>query len=293
MSTNNQGNINISSINVLKNINDSLGNISINNSIKIPYTSINNTLSETVSNACIFIKDINNSVSSSYYSLKVNSSEKIVPYMYFNDNLVIDTSNLLSELEHILENYVLDVSNINVSGRYINFYNNDNHNDNNNDNNSSNQSNIFNQGEHGVGLRYSVNNTVQFKNYNTNWIDLVDITRHNEFKELHDIDVSSNPLLHNQYITYNTSSNLFVNSNLSIIHDKNPTLSNNLYAGTHSIMFSNNTNNIIYNNSIIQNPYISLINNTTETGICNYIEFSNSDTNVDPLIQCNGSDKDI
>ena len=70
---------------------------------------------------------------------------------------------------------------------------------------------------------------IQFKNDDAHgWINLVDILHYDEFKELFDVDVQTNPLLNNQYITYNSTSTKFVNSNLAISNDANPILSNNL-----------------------------------------------------------------
>ena len=280
MSTVNQTNINVSSINVLRNVNDILGNVAINNTIKIPYSALSTFATQDNSNACILLKDVNSNGDGTFYPLKVNSLEySPTPYLYFNNNVIIDESNLLSELENILINYPLDTSNIIITGGYINFFNGSIPN--------------TNQGPTGVGLRYSSNNTVQFKNYNTGWIDLADITTHDQFSELIDVDVFTNPLQNNQYITYNATSNLFVNSNLAIINDKNPTLANDLIASNHSIVFSTNTSNIIFDNTTVRNPYISLVNNTTTTGITNYLELNNADTGTNPAIICKGSDTDI
>jgi hypothetical protein len=277
--TSNQTNINVSTINVLKDVNNVLSNVTINNTIKIPYSALNTFSSQDNSNACILMKDVNSNGAGNFYPLKVNSLEYTIPYLYFNNNVLIDESNLLSELENILINYPLDTSNIIITGGYINFFNGTIPN--------------TNQGPTGVGLRYSSNNTVQFKNYNTDWIDLVDIVNHDQFSELIDVDVYSNPLQNNQYITYNATSNLFVNSNLAIINDLNPTLANDLIASNHSIVFSTNTSNIIFDNTTVRNPYISLVNNTTTTGITNYLELNNAATGNNPSIICKGSDTDI
>ena len=134
------------------------------------------------------LKDVNSSAQGAFYPLKVDSSEYSTPYLYFNSNIIIDSSNLLNELEDILIVHPLETSNIIITGGYINFWN-----------GTIPNSNV---GSTGVGVRYSSNNTVQFKNYNTDWIDLVDITTHDQFSELVDVDVYSNPLLNNQYIIY-------------------------------------------------------------------------------------------
>lgn len=279
MTIKNQKNINISSINVLNNVNDALGNVTINNTIKIPFSALNTFSNLDNSNACILLKDINSNGAGKFYPLLVNSLDYSTPYIYFNNNLLIDETNLLSELENILTNYPLDTSNIIITGGYINFFNGTLPN--------------TNQGSNGVGLRYSANNTVQFKNYDTDWIDLVDITTHDEFRELIDVDVYTNPLQNNQYIIYDAISNMFVNANLAIINDFNPTLSNDLKAGNNSIIFSSNTSNIIFDNTFTKNTLLSLVNNTTTSNIVNYLEINNTDSGYDPSIISRGSDTNI
>jgi hypothetical protein len=275
MTTTNKKNFNISKINGLTDKNDLLTNVNINNSIKIPHSAINTNSTSNNSNAGILMKDINSTGSGAFYRLNVNSLETHVPSLYFNSNLIIDSNNLLSELENILVNYPLETSNIIVEGGYINFYNGSNIN--------------TNQGSNGVGIRYSSNNTIQFKNYNTDWIDLVDIIRHDEFKELVDVDVYTNPLLNNQYITYNATSNLFVNSNLAIVNDTNPVLGGNLKIGNKLLQFGSNSSRLVYNSvgtieNIDNNNLIVLKNNTITTGISNYLEINNGDLNIDPSI---------
>lgn len=265
-------NINVSTINVFNTDNNILGNVAINNSIKIPYSSLKTANSSDNSNAGIYMKDIASNGTGQFYLLNVDSTEYTpTPYLYFNGNIICDSSNLLSELEQILQFYPLETSNIIVSGGYINFTNGGN-------------SNV---GPSGVGLRFDTsNNTVQFRNDNTDWIDLVDITKHDQFRELIDVDVISNPLLNNQYITYNATSNLFVNSNLAIINDINPHLGGDLYTGNHTIRFGSSNPAIYYDNGIVRNPMLSLLNDTTITGAVNYLEIANSDIccAVDPSI---------
>ena len=274
MTTTNKKDFNISKINGLTDKNDLLTSININNSIKIPKSAIHTNFVSNNSNAGILIKDINSIGSGEFYRLYVNSLETYVPSLYFNNNLIIDSSNLLSELENILVNYPLETSNIIVDGGYINFFNGSNIN--------------TNQGSNGVGIRYN-NNTVQFKNYNTDWIDLYDVTKHDQFKELIDVDVYSNPLLNNQYITYNATSNLYVNSNLAIINDINPVLGGNLKIGSKLLQFGSNSSRLVYNSvgtlaNIDNNNLLVLKNNTTYTGISNYLEINNADTGIEPSI---------
>jgi hypothetical protein len=275
MSTINKKDFNISKINGLTNINDLLSSVNINNSIKIPKSAITTNNKSDNSNAGILMKDINSNGSGNFYNINVNSFETAIPSLYFNNNLVIDSNNLLSEFENILVNYSLETSNIIVEGGYINFYNGSNAN--------------INQGSNGVGLRYSSNNTVQFKNYDTDWIDLADITKHDQFKELIDVNVTTNPLTNNQYIIYNATSNLFVNSNLAIINDINPILGGNLKIGSKLLQFSNSANRLVYNTeggtNIIDNNLIVLNNNTSYTGVSNYIEVNNANTGNNPSIK--------
>jgi hypothetical protein len=265
-------NLNVSTINVFKSDDNILGNVSINSSIKIPFSSFKTANSSDNSNAGIYIKDIASNGTGNFYLLNVDSTEYTpTPYLYFNGNIICDSSNLLSELEQILQFYPLETSNIIVSGGYINFTNGGN-------------SNV---GPAGVGLRFDTsNNTVQFRNDDTNWIDLVDITKHDQFRELVDVDVITNPLLNNQYITYNASSNLFVNSNLAIVNDTNPHLGGDLYTGNHTIRFGTSNPPIYYDNGFIRNPMISFLDDTTITGAVNYLEIANSDIccAVDPSI---------
>ena len=271
MSTLNQTNLNLLTLNALIS-DDQLSNITINNSIKIPKsaTSTNNTNDNQ--NASIYLKDINSINSGSFYPLNVNSfSNSAHPSIYFNGDLIINTQNLLSELENILIYHPLELSNIIVDGGYINFHNGTIPN--------------TNQGSTGVGIRYSSNNTVQFKNYDTGWIDLADITTHDQFSELIDVDVHTNPLLNNQYITYNATSNLYINSNLAIVNDVNPTLGGDLNAGNYQIIFNNSSATFSYSNSTVtDNNLLVLNNNSTISGAVNYIEIDNTDSFNSPSI---------
>ena len=257
-------NYNLSKLTGLTDSNNTLSNVSINNSIIIPKSAENtNTNSDNV-NAGFYIKDVNSNGSGDFYRVKVDSEPTSIPALYFNNNEVLDRSNVLSTLESILEDYTLDTSNLMVTNGYINFANGSIPN--------------TNQGNTGVGLRYSSANTVQFKNYDTDWIDLVDIINHDEFKELVDVDVTTNPLLDNQYITYNSGTAKFVNSNLSISHDTNPTLSGDLNVGDYLVQFGDNENRLVYSNvGIIDNNLIVLKNNSTLTNNYSYLEINNAD----------------
>ena len=82
---------------------------------------------------------------------------------------------------------------------------------------------------------------------------------------------------------------LFVNSNLEIINDLNPILGGNLKIGSNLLQFSNSANRLVYNTSggtnIIDNNLIVLNNNTTYTGVSNYIEVNNAHTGNNPSIK--------
>lgn len=257
-------NYNLSTINNLSNSSDALSNISINNCIRIPKSANTTNNTNDNNNAGIYIKDINSFGVGNFYRLHVNSSTNDSPVLYFNNNEVIDTSNLLGELELILQYQTLDVSNIMITGGYLNFSNGSLPN--------------TNQGETGVGIRYSSNNMVQFKNYDTDWIDLVDIIHHDEFKELKDVDVYTNPLENNQYITYNSNNQKFVNTTLAIVNDPNPTLGGDLNIKDYLLRFSDEYNRLVYNSAgIIDNNLLVLKNNTTMTNDYSYIEIGNAD----------------
>ncbi len=252
-------------------INTTYSNVIINNSVIIPNTPANCNNSSENNNAGILLKDINSNGSGVFYRLNADSSSAL-PELYFNGNVVITNANLLSEFETISNLYPIDFSNIVVNGGYINFTN-----------------SIYpnsNVGPDGVGLRYSSNGLVQFKNYNTDWIDLADITTHDQFRELIDVDVYTNPLQNNQYITYNATSNLFVNSNLAIINDISPTLGGHLNLSGYNLQqnTSNTTSVIDYFN----NKVLSLVSTTTYTNIGNYIEIDNADSTLNPSINVKG-----
>jgi hypothetical protein len=252
-------------------ISKTYSNVTINNSVIIPYTPPDCSNSSENSSAAIFLKDINSNGTGIFYPLNVDSSLGL-PELYFNNNIVITNANLLDEFETISNLYPIDFSNIVVNGGYVNFTN-----------------SIYpnsNVGPDGVGLRYSSNGLVQFKNYNTDWIDLSDITTHDEFKELVDVDVYTNPLQNNQYITYNATSNLFVNSNLAIINDLTPTLASNLNINGFNLQQNNsNITSVIdqYNNKVL-----SLVSTTTYTNIGNYVEINNVDSTLNPSINVKG-----
>ena len=277
----NASNFNIATINNNYQSLDTLSNITINNTVKITKSAYQTNSASDNTDAAILLKDINSSGQGAFYPLKVDSSEYSTPYLYFNSNIIIDESNLLNELENILMVHPLETSNIIITGGYINFWN-----------GTIPNSNV---GSSGVGVRYSSNNTVQFKNYNTDWIDLVDITTHDEFRELVDVDVYSNPLLNNQYITYNASSNLFVNSNLAIVNDTNPTLGGNLAIGNNSLFFGADPSNLYYSNSSsgVVNPLVQFKDNTSFTGVANYLQVANADNSYNPTLSALGISTDI
>ena len=255
-------NQNIKTINGIADSSNPLTSITINNSIQIPKSASSTYTASDNLNAGILIKDVNSINEGDFYNINVNSLHTTVPSLYFNNDLLISSANLYGELEYILVNdhRVLETSNIIVHNGYINFQNS--------------MSNVAVQGSNGVGIRYSSNNTVQFKNYNTGWIDLVDIVYHDQFKELVDVDVHTNPLINNQYITYNATSNLFVNSNLAIVNDFSPSLGGNLNVGNNSLQFGSNQAILVDN--IKNNNLLVLKDHTTVVGGYQYIEIGNS-----------------
>jgi len=279
----NTSNFNIATINNNNQTLDTLSNITINNTIKITKSAYQTNTSIDNLDAQIYLKDTNSSGQGDFYPLRVESIAYATPYLYFNGNLIIDSTILLSQLESELNIYPLETSNIIVKGGYINFWN-----------GTIPNSNV---GSSGVGLRYSSNNTVQFKNYNTDWIDLIDITTHDEFRELIDVDVYSNPLLDNQYIIYNATSNLFVNANLAIINDSSPTLGGNLAIGENSLFFGTNPTNLYYQNSNsgVYNTLLGLKDNTSNINAVNYLQLENADSDLstNPKISSQGLSADI
>ena len=66
---------------------------------------------------------------------------------------------------------------------------------------------------------------------------MVDITKHDQFSELIDVDVLTNPLQNNQYITYNSNNQKYVNTTLPIVNDPNPTLGGDLKIGDYLLRF--------------------------------------------------------
>jgi hypothetical protein len=126
---------------------------------------------------------------------------------------------------------------------------------------------------------------MQFKNYNTDWIEFSDISTRDQVRELLDVDMSTNPLQNNQYITYNSSNDKFVNSNLSIINDRTPTLGGHLNIGNHLLRFGNTTSRLVFNaNGIIDNNLLVLKNNTSISNNVNYLEINNNSYDTNPSI---------
>ena len=245
--------------------NNYLSNVIVNNSIRVPLTKDRSNLNSDHANAAIYLKDTASDYGEGIFYKIYNSNSSGTPSLYFNSQLVIDRGNLLAELEDILQDYTLDTSNIVVTGGYINFYN-------------GTPSNT-NQGPGGVGIRYSSNGTVQFRNYNMpEWYDMSLVATKNYFRYLNDVDVFSSPLQNNQYIIYDSGSNLFVNADLSIINDTNPTLGGDLDIGNYLIQSSATDTRIVYNSGgIVNNNLLVLENTTATTNDCNYLQISNND----------------
>ena len=97
----------------------------------------------------------------------------------------------------------------------------------------------------------------------------------------------TNPLLNNQYIIYNSTTEKFVNANLSIANDTNPILAGDLTIGDYLIKFGDTENRLVYNaGGIIDNNLIVLKNNSSLTNNYSYLEINNADITgiVNPAI---------
>lgn len=263
-------NYNISTLNGLIDNTPTTGYITINNSIQIPATPYQTGTSFDNSKAAILIKDNGSNGFGTFYSITSNTNSG-VPELYFNGNVFITTANLLNEFETIAANYPIDFSNIMITGGYANF-----------ENIAYPNSNI---GELGTGFRYSSNGTMQFRNADTSWIDLVDITKHDQFSELIDVDVYTNPLMDNQYIIYNATSNLFVNANLAILNDTHPILGGNLSSNGYNVIM--NTANLSFIDSH-NNTVLQLQSATTYDNIGTYVKIENDDMGTAPIITVDG-----
>jgi hypothetical protein len=266
----NIANRNLSTINGLTDDTLTSGYITINNTIKIPSTPIQtgNTLDN--STAAIFLKDNSSNGFGTFYPISTSNSSGI-PELFFNGNVFITTANLLNEFETITANYPVDFSNIMINGGYTNFQN-----------SAYPNSNI---GDLGTGFRYSVNGTMQFRNFNTGWIDLVDITKHDQFAELIDVDVHTNPLQNNQYIIYNSTSNLFVNANLAILNDTQPMLGGDLAVNGHNMLMNTGNLSII---DINNNKVLELRSKSTYDNIGTYVRIENNDVGSGPIVTVDG-----
>ena len=249
-------------------------NIYINYSAFIPFTSYNATDPRQYhANAAIWLKD---SYDSGSNSGNVIVWQKIQAYkgdLTFNDSIIITAGNAVDILSNVYIYYPFDASNIIITGNhtpnaYINFTNGTNQN----------------QGPSGVGIRYS--NTagrLQFSNDGTNWYDITS-ANNTLLEDLEDVSVSGK--LNHQYLVWDQTANFWVNSNLALFDDPNPTLSNNL---------NMNGYGLISNGLSVYNTSGNVVVNFTDVGptASNYLSFSNSNSGADPSITPAGNDTDI
>lgn len=183
--------------------------------------------------------------------------------LYYNSDKIITLNYLVSDINSAYTtsdpDTFLTVSNIEVLGYGAN-------------NGYMNFSNI--QGSNGVGIRYNhSNNSIEIKDGTTvmDWATIPDIVASTNY--LIDLqDVNINTPLNNQYLTYNYSSNLWINSNL--------TLSTIVNLSSNNCSFQDNLN-------------ISILEIYSVPDAVNYIQILNSTTGTDPIIKAMGSDSNI
>lgn len=268
---NSQNNFNIHTfLNSQKTNNDLNPNIFINNSAYIPFTtqSIDASVSDH-SNASIYLKDtvLSGNGLLTWQQIKAADND-----LYFSNSIVLTENNAADILANIYLYEPSNVSNIIVTGGYINFFN---------GNNTT-------QGSNGVGIRYS-NEHVQFRNYTDGqWYDITTLSTAN-LSNLNDVEITN--VINNQYLKWNSSSNLWINSNLAIINDPIPSLGGNLTINNYQFLISNSGSAIF--NDIGDNKVLEIKDNTTGSGNSNYIIINNSITGNEPSIEANGDDTDV
>jgi len=250
------------------NINGGDQYIYINNSISIPYSSMN---ANNHANAAIYMKDISLSNSSEIYWNKLNASDQDLK---FNNYIVLNEYNASDMLANIFINESSNVSNIIITGNYtpnayINFHNGSN----------------LNEGSNGVGFRYNATvNKLQYNNDGLTWYDIISVGNAS-LEDLDDVLITN--LLNNQYLTWNSGSNQWINSNLSIFNDKTAQLGSNLNLNTYGI----HSNSFICYNGQGSN-IITKFESVGNSG-ANYLTFYNSNSGAEPTIIPVGIDADI
>jgi len=249
-------------------------NLYINNSVKIPYTHQGNYMDNIYhSNAAIWLKD---SALSGKDAKNTITWQKIQAYendLTFNDSIIITEYNAPTILSNVYINYPFDASNIIVTGNhtnnaYVNFTNGTNKN----------------QGPTGVGFRFSnTSGKLQFSNNGAAWFD---ITSANQtlLEDLEDVHVANK--FNRQYLVWDAGTQYWINSNLALADDPNPTLSSNL---------NMNGYGLISDNLAVYNTSGNVVVDMTSVGplASNYLSIVNSNSGADPTITPAGTDLNI
>ena len=248
-------------------------NITINNSSKITYTSPNGNQANIYhANAAIWLKDSVLSGAENANQIIWQKIQAADNDLTFNNSIIITENNAADVLSNVYLLEPSNVSNIIIHGNYtgnayINFINGP----------------YYNQGPTGVGFRYnSTEQKVQFTNNGATWFNLAAYMGY--LDELADVEI--NNLYDNQYLKWNQSSNLWINSNLAIIHDSTPTLGGNLALTNYNLISNGLT---IFNTGgdrVVQLADVG-------TSASNYLVLNNSNVGIDPSISVNGTDTDI
>ena len=255
-------------LNSRKTPNDNNDNIYINNSIYVPYTTQSSNANGHA-NAGIYMKDMTLTGNNGIVWQRIHTSDND---FYFANSLILTESNALDTLSNIYLYDSSNVSNIVISGGYINYTNGLNQN----------------TGNNGVGIRFnSENEHIQFRNGdNPVWYDITSLSTAN-ISDLNDVEIIN--ITSNQYLRWNDSNTLWENNSLSIIDDKNPTLGGNLHMNLYSMQINSNVN--IYNGA----SKVLNINSISDsiTSSSNYFIINNNILGYDPYLSVDGDDTDI
>jgi hypothetical protein len=255
---------NVLSPNLTSNVNLFLNNTAFVVGTDFAATSLN----QFHANAAIWLKDTISGDGTIYWR-KINATDGD---LYFSNAVVITTDNAVDELANVYINYPSNVSNIIVTGGYINFFNGGN----------------TNQGPGGVGLRYA-NNHVQF-NSNGTWYNIDSISTVS-LDELADVEITN--ASNNQLLTWNSNIARWINANLVIQNDTNPTLGGDLNMGNYDLVIGNSGNLNIVDNSSNHYTVVSMIQNSNTGTGSNYLTFANNVSGSDPIISADGDDIDV
>jgi hypothetical protein len=184
--------------------------------------------------------------------------------LYYSNDRLISLNHLVADINDSYTNdpsAVLTASNIEVLGYdtnngYINF--------------------SSNQGSSGIGIRYNKSNeSIEIKDGSTvlDWATIPDIVASTNYLiDLQDVNTTIQPLLNDQYLIYNSSSNIWINSNFVLLPIVN--LSSNICK---------------FNDKFD----ISILEISSVADAVNYIKITNAITGLDPFISAVGEDSDI